>query len=122
MNILQAIFKFKCPRCRKGDLFKFKNPYKLKHLNEMHERCSNCDLKYSLEPGFFQGAAYVSYALQVLNCLIVFNLFFWFDIMHWKTLVYVIIIFLVLITPYVVVLSRCIWLYLFIPHESKNKK
>ena len=119
--MLQAIFKFKCPRCRKGDLFKYKNPYILNHLNEMHERCSNCDLKYSLEPGFFQGAAYVSYGLQVLNCLIIFNLFFWLEVIHWKTLVYVIIVFLVLITPYVVVLSRCIWLYLFISHESKNK-
>ena len=65
MNLIQSIFKFKCPSRRKGDLFISKNPCRLKHLNEMHERCSHCNLKYSIEPGFFQGAAYVSYALLV---------------------------------------------------------
>ena len=38
----------------------------------MHKRCDNCNLKFSIEPGFFQGAAYVSYGLQVLSSLIVF--------------------------------------------------
>ena len=120
MNLLKSILKFKCPSCRNGDLFICKNPYRLKYLNKMYERCSYCNLKYSLEPGFFQGAAYVSYALQVLNCLIIFNLLFWTNLVHWKVIVYIIIIFLVLITPYVVVLSRCIWLYLFIPYKREN--
>ena len=121
VNLLQSIVKFKCPSCRKGDLFICKNPYRLKQLNIMHERCPNCNIKYCIEPGFFQGAAYVSYALQVLNALIIFNLFFWLNIMHWKTIVYVILFSIIIFTPYVVVLSRCIWLYLFIPFKNKNK-
>ena len=122
VNLLQAIFKFKCPSCRQGDLFRYKNPYRLRHLNKMYERCSNCNLKYSIEPGFYQGAAYVSYALQVLNSLIIFNLLFWFDLMHWKSIIYIILLSILVVTPYVVVLSRCIWLYLFIPNRSKKNE
>ena len=76
MNLLKSIFKFKCPRCRVGNLFLNNNPYILRDLNKMHERCDNCNLKFSIEPGFFQCAAYVSYGLQVLSSLNVFNGFF----------------------------------------------
>ena len=82
MTLLRSIFQFKCPNCREGSLFVNSNPYKLRELNKMHERCSKCNLKFSLEPGFYQGAAYVSYALQVLNSLIIFNLLFWFTTIH----------------------------------------
>lgn len=120
MKLIKSIFKFRCPNCRKGALFICKNPYSLKHLNKMYDRCSCCNIKYSIEPGFFQGAAYVSYALQVLNCLVIFNLLFWFNILHWKSILYIMLLSIVLVTPYVVVLSRCIWLYLFIPYQSKS--
>ena len=31
----------------------------------MHVNCSSCGLKYEIEPGFFYGSMYVSYALNV---------------------------------------------------------
>ena len=117
MKLLYGIFTFKCPNCRKGDLF-LQQPFRLRYLNKMHKRCSNCNLKYSIEPGFFQGAAYVSYGLQVINCLIVFNFFYWLTSIDWQIIVYLIIGFLVALSPYVVVLSRAIWLYMFVPYKS----
>lgn len=62
---LYSIFKMKCPRCHEGDLFINNNPYNLKTFGKMHERCSECDLKYEIETGFFYGAMYVSYAIGV---------------------------------------------------------
>jgi hypothetical protein len=58
----------RCPRCRRGQMFKDANPYKslkLSHIFNMYEDCPVCKQKYDLEPGFWYGTAYVSYALAV---------------------------------------------------------
>jgi len=120
MTLLGSIFQFKCPNCREGSLFVNSNPYRLRDLNKMHERCSKCNLKFSLEPGFYQGAAYVSYGFQVLNSLIVFNLIFWFTTIHWKDIIYFILVFIIILTPYIVVVSRSVWIHMFVKHNSKK--
>ena len=64
----QSLFTMKCPRCRRGEMFKDGNPYKkfsLKHIFEMPEHCPECGQKYDMEPGFWYGTGYVSYALTV---------------------------------------------------------
>jgi uncharacterized protein (DUF983 family) len=63
---LYSIFAQKCPRCHEGELFINKNPYKFSNWDKMHNDCPNCHLHYEREPGFFQGAMYVSYALGVV--------------------------------------------------------
>lgn len=62
---LYSILGQKCPRCQEGSLFINKNPYKLTNWDKMHSDCPVCGLHYEREPGFFQGAMYVSYALGV---------------------------------------------------------
>ena len=109
----------KCPKCRKGDLFINSNPYVLKHLNKMNKRCSSCDLKFVIEPGFYQGAAYVSYGLQILTCLLVFNAIFWTTQATLNQIILIICIFIIVMMPYYVVLARSVWLALFIPYEKK---
>jgi uncharacterized protein (DUF983 family) len=64
-NIIFSVIKNKCPRCQEGDFFKNDNPYHLAEFTQMHENCSKCELKYELEPGFFYGSMYVSYAFQI---------------------------------------------------------
>jgi uncharacterized protein (DUF983 family) len=34
-------------------------------FTQMYERCPNCNLKYEVEPAFFFGAMYISYAFSV---------------------------------------------------------
>ncbi|MCU0324227.1 MAG: DUF983 domain-containing protein [Spirosomaceae bacterium] len=60
---LYSIFGMKCPRCHEGDLFKTSNPYV--KTNEMHETCPHCGLRYERETGYFFGAMYVSYMLNI---------------------------------------------------------
>ncbi len=59
-----TLVKCKCPRCREGEVFINKatswNGYR-----KMHENCPKCGLRYELEVGFFWGAMYVGYALNV---------------------------------------------------------
>ena len=62
---LYSIFNNKCPKCHKGDFFINKNPYK-KGFIQMHQNCDNCNELFSKEVGFFYGAMYVSYGVNIL--------------------------------------------------------
>lgn len=67
-NYFWSILTMKCPRCRHGKMFKENNPYKnlkLSKIFEMHDKCPMCGQKFDLEPGFWYGTGYVSYALAV---------------------------------------------------------
>jgi uncharacterized protein (DUF983 family) len=67
-NNLLSIVQMKCPRCRRGKMFKDSNPYRklsLKHIFDMYDNCPVCGQKYDMEPGFWYGTSYVSYALTV---------------------------------------------------------
>jgi uncharacterized protein (DUF983 family) len=69
---LYSILRLKCPRCHQGDLFVNPNPYNPNQLSEMPDNCAHCGQKYLLEPGFFYGAMYVSYALTIAMSVAVF--------------------------------------------------
>jgi len=62
---LWTLLKQRCPHCRQGNMFKDENPYHLKRLFAMNEKCPVCGQRTELEPGFYYGTAYVSYALTV---------------------------------------------------------
>lgn len=117
---LYSIFKMKCPRCQEGEFFVSK-PYDLRQAGNTHEHCSACNLKYEKEPGFFQGAMYVSYALGValfVTLWVSMNLFFT-GIDIW-TQIFVIIAISVVLTPYLYALSKIIWINLFIKYDRAS--
>lgn len=60
---LYSIFAMKCPRCHEGDVFETRNPYK--KMTALKETCPHCGLRYEKEMGFFFGAMYVSYMLNI---------------------------------------------------------
>ncbi len=53
----------KCPKCLQGDVFV--NPLFSIDFSKTHINCPNCNLRFENEPGFFYGAMYFSYALNV---------------------------------------------------------
>lgn len=61
---MNAILAARCPRCHKGAMF-VKPITAYPFLAEMHEDCPYCGLHFEREPGFYQGAMYVGYALSV---------------------------------------------------------
>jgi hypothetical protein len=122
-----AIINFKCPSCRKGKIFKG-NTYS-KKLAEMHEKCSVCSENFKREPGFYFGAAYVSYALGValwvalyVAMVILDNLGLITFSLSENPLGYIItgIILLVILLPVMFRLSRVLWLNTFVKLK-KNK-
>jgi len=62
---LYSILTGTCPRCHENSMYLKKNPYLVSTLFEMHKTCASCGLKYKMEPSFFYGAMYVSYAVCI---------------------------------------------------------
>ena len=118
---LYSILNFKCPRCHEGDVFKSKNPYHLSKMFEMHDHCSNCGLRFMIEPAFFYGAMYVSYALTValgVATFVIMELIY--DPGVWE-IVGALTAVLILGSPLILRLSRITWMNLFIKYEPERR-
>ena len=108
-----SMFKGKCPHCKKGDIFSAKGSSLLFKMPVMGKRCNICNYKFEVEPGFFFGAMFVSYALACAEMIACF-------VITWAILkIPVIYIFLCVVgiallsSAFNFRLSRTIWMYLF---------
>jgi Protein of unknown function (DUF983) len=122
-SYFSTIFNQRCPHCRKGELFKVKNPYRLKTLFDMYDHCPVCGQRTEIEPGFYYGTSYVSYALTVAFSASTFvawwvliglstedhRIFWWLSINGSL---------LILLQPYFMRLSRAIWLSFFVKYNE----
>lgn len=96
-----------------------KNPYAIAETMKMHERCSSCGLKYKIEPNFFFGAMYVSYAFAVAVGIAVFAIsFFAFDAGMKESFIAIIILLLILM-PVITRLSRNAYINMFVHYDPK---
>lgn len=125
-SYIGAMFGCRCPRCRQSHLFEDRNPYHLKNTMKMHKQCPTCGQPTEIEVGFYTGAAYVSYALTVALAVAVFVAWYvliGFELgnlddfrIFWCLLTTVVAI--VLVTPYVMRLSRSTWLSFFVKYDK----
>lgn len=116
---LYSIVMLKCPRCHEGDFFLHKNPYSYSNLAKMPDHCPVCQQKYVLEPGFYYGAMYVSYALTIALSVAVFvamSVLWHFEILWYLGINALLII---LLFPPIFRLSRAAWANLFIDYSKK---
>ncbi len=123
-SVKYSILKMKCPRCHQGDLFVHKNHYQLfTGFMKMHKNCSVCNQTFNPEPGFYFGAAYVSYAIGTAICVAAFLVaFFAFHIRSTGPLVTAIFAPLILLAPINYRLSRSIWANMFIKYKGVPKQ
>lgn len=123
-NVILSIFKNKCPRCRRGNMFQESNPYQLKTVLRMNQRCPVCGQPLDMEPGFYYGTNMISYALAVLFSVFTFFLwlftigmslkdsrFFWWMGAN--------AVALVLLQPPLMRLSRSVWIYFFVSYSPR---
>lgn len=109
----------KCPSCHKGQVFENNNPYSFKNGLTMNKTCPMCGVKYEKETGFFYGAMYVSYALQVALFVTVYTLNYWFFNLDAAVLVAVIVGLIVGLFPVTFRWSRIMWISMF-THGKKR--
>ena len=107
---LYSILTGTCPVCHEESMYVESNPYKLGRIFEMHEHCSNCGTKYKIEPSFFFGAMYVSYAVGIAFSVAAFVIAYFFFGGGLMTSFWAIIGTLVVFMPIIIRLSRNIWI------------
>lgn len=122
---IYSVFTFTCPRCHVGPLFTGKT-YSTQ-LGKMPKICAHCGERFEPEPGFYFGAAYVSYALTValwvawfvaLTTFEAIGLFTWsFAENALEFLVGGVLLLLVLL-PLIYRFSRAIWINMFVSYKK----
>ncbi len=115
---LYSILRMKCPRCHVGNLFTYKNPYNIRHIGDMPAKCPNCGQDFSPEPGFYFGAAYVSYALNVAVFIgVFFFLYIGFNITSLWVMMLAILAVSIVLLPLFFRLSRAAWINFFVSYQ-----
>lgn len=117
---LYSILTGTCPVCQEESMYKESNPYKISKLFDMHERCSNCRTKYKMEPSFFFGAMYVSYAVGIAFAVAAFVLFYWLFKASLLTTFIAIVGTLIIFMPVIIRWSRNIWINFFFSYDPKK--
>ncbi len=112
MNVVKAALKCKCPQCRTGDVYPYA-AYNLLKFSKMNDRCQTCDVRLEPEPGFYQGAMYVSYGFSVIGLIIIgLLLYYTIDPTQWVYITSIIMV-MTLLAPLNFRYSRILYLYLF---------
>lgn len=125
-NFYWSLLNLRCPRCRRGHMFIHKNPYKkfgANYILKMHKRCHICQQRFELEPGFWLGTSYMSYAMNIAFSTITFLL--WWLIIGFSLdddrLLYWIIFngtVILILQPFFMRLSRLLYLSLFVKYNE----
>ena len=117
---LYSIFTGACPKCHQESMYINKNPYVLNDVLKMHETCSHCQTRYRIEPSFFYGSMYVSYAVGIAFAVAAFVISYLFIGSNLITAFIAIVGTLVVFAPIIMRLSRNIWINMFM-HYDKSK-
>lgn len=115
---LYSILFNKCPKCHVGNFFIDKNSYNLKTFVNMPSHCSHCNESFNKEVGFFYGAMYVSYGLNVTLGI---GLFLVAVLLLKLSLITFLILYAVLVItlfPWMMRKSRIIYINLFTSYDK----
>ena len=124
---LSSVSGCRCPRCRKGKLFKHPVSISLKKNMEMNKHCPVCGQPTEIEVGFYYGTGYVSYILAII--LSVTSLIAWWFIIgfslndnrffYWIAFNAVL---LIVLQPWLMRLSRSLWISWFVKYDPYWKQ
>ena len=116
---LYSILFMKCPRCHQG-AFLENHPYNLRSMNKVRDICPSCGLKYKIEPSFYYGSMYVSYAVGVAVAVAVYVLIFLLGLdLEIAGIFGAIVVALVLLMPYIGAISKSIWANFFFKYDTE---
>lgn len=119
---LYSILTGTCPRCQSESMYVAKNPYAFGKTLKMHDRCSHCGLKYHLEPSFFFGAMYVSYAVNVavgIGAFVISWALFGLGLLGSFVVIFAVLVFLM---PIILRWSRTLYINMFVSYDPTALK
>ena len=117
---IYSIVNGKCPKCHEGNFFANCFTFNPKKITEIHDNCSNCNLKYMIEPSFYYGAMYVNYGITVALSIITFlvsKLVFNATLLQSFAAIFIA---LIILAPVNLRLSRILWLNMFVAFEDTS--
>ena len=117
---LYSIFFNKCPKCHQGDFFVNNSPYSKGFIN-MHNHCPHCNESFNKEVGFYYGAMYVSYGVNIAYGV---GLFLLSVLLLKIELIAYFFLFsglVVILFPWTIRISRLIYINLFVKFDSSKK-
>ncbi|TXG36543.1 DUF983 domain-containing protein [Seonamhaeicola maritimus] len=113
-----SIITGSCPKCHQESMYCNKNAYIIADTLKINECCSNCNTKYRIEPSFFYGAMYVSYAVGIAFAVAAFVISNLFLNASLKVTFISIVGTLVVFMPIIMRLSRNIWINFFMHYDK----
>lgn len=123
MGEFKSAITMKCPRCGQGDLYKNTGIIPKKGMFDMIEKCDHCGLKYEKEMGFFYGAMYISYALNMalfITATVAYYLFFE-NAVDWRVYIMSYLLLTLILTKWIYRMSRSLWLMIMISYQPDKK-
>lgn len=120
-NILLALLSGKCPRCRQGNIFVNKSVFPLSQTLRIEPVCKNCHQKLLQENNFGQGMNFVFIVLIFALTFVLYWAFIGISLMDNSIFYYlgVACILTVVLQPWLMRLSRILFMYLVI-HQNKE--
>ena len=127
-TLVGSMLTMRCPHCREGHLYENPNTYSFSDMGKSHKECPVCHTNLQPEPGFYFGAAYVSWALTValwVSVLVALKVFAAIGLIEYSflthpgTFLWSGIGATIVLFPYLFRLSRSMWAHFFIKHESE---
>lgn len=121
-SILFSLLKEKCPKCRRGNIFKQKGVFPLSTCLQVHEHCENCGQKIKVENNYGQGMNFVFIVIVFILTAIIYGLIFGLSFKDNSIFYYLGagIILSLLLQPWLMRLSRVLFLYLVIPFDNEK--
>ena len=123
-SLVVSLLTSKCTSCRRGNMFRHKNAYNLKHTLHMNEQCPVCGQPLDMEPGFYYGTNMISYGLAVLVCAVSF--FLWWALIGFSLKdtrffwwIGVNAVLLLALQPLLMRISRTVWLAFFVKYSPR---
>ena len=121
-NKLYSILTGACPKCHQESMYAEKNPYLISETLKINDHCSHCKTKYRMEPSFFYGSMYVSYAVGVAFAVAAFVISYVILNSSLTTAFIAIVFTLIALMPVIMRLSRNIWINLFMSYDKELAK
>src|SRR5690554_4483383 len=120
---LYSIVNLKCPHCHEGEFFKSRNFYNFKLRSASYDSCLSCKRKLYIEPGFYYGAMYVSYAMGVAHVVTfwVAQMVLGIEVEYWNFIIFVAAT-LLAVTPFYYGLSKIIWANFFLNYKGPRNE
>jgi len=128
-TLLGSMITCKCPECRAGNLFINPKAYSFNQFGKQNQFCPVCGSNMMPEPGFYFGAAYVSWGLTValwVSVLIALKVLNYFGVIEFGFLTHPLtflvtgVVCSLLLFPLIFRLSRSIWAHMFIKNVSAS--